>query len=785
MRLLLVPCGYRVLILLPTIWVSCVVFEISGDSQANAQDKSKLPTVPAVVFDDTVLNEPPFDLITVKEDAGGGQAKVFPLSEQDRAKRSNPDQGAKLVVKMINYPDRNYEVRWKDIERIDFYEELVLAQAKKRMEDREYAAAFEHLQYLLNFHPSMSGLRELRSEFLLTSAQEMFQQKRYEHTLTVLEEHLRIFPSTRTSQVIGRISDLADKIIQKYMDQGELKSAKEMIARLDRDYKNNPLPSVQAWKARFRADAEALRDKAIAFRDQGDLRSAREIASSIMALDDELPDGRALLEQLIDAYPMIRIAVFEPSFSPDPASLFDWPARRAGALISRPLFQFRSTGSEGGQYRFMFGSFSQSEDRKSFEMDFRKPIPGITANPFNVSQWMLRKADPNHTEYRASWAAILRDVSVPSPDRLEVRLRQPHVLPHALAQWQIDELVGDPSSRVGLYERRDRGEFEVSYMWTEQSPRQTRQPIEIVERRYTDPQKAISDFIRGDLEIIDHLYPADAEKLKDSRGVQVDYYALPTVHMLVPFSDHAYVNETNFRRALLLAVNRQALLQDELLGGRSDDRCKLISGPFPLGASEKDPLNYAYNTAISPHPFDRTVAKFLVELTQKELAEAAKRRKQPEPQLTPIRIGVPDFELAKTAVEAMVQQWQLLQIPAEVHTFEPGIMSCPRGEVDLLYVSAAIWEPATDAERLLGEDGIAATTNPYIVQTLARLRSSRNWREVRQSLQDLHSMIHYHLPVLPLWQIGDAFAYRQGIQGIARQPLNLYQDLEQWRNLVK
>jgi tetratricopeptide (TPR) repeat protein len=752
----------------------------------HAQEKAATPDAPVVEFDDSVLNETPFDLITVKAEAGGGQAKVFPIDFPGRTKPESPDPATKLIVKLINYPDRLYEVRWKDIERIDLYEELVLQGAKKRMQEKEYAAAFEHLNYLRTYHPDTQGLNELREQFLFTSALEMYNQKRYAHTLTVLEEYRKTFPNSRPTQVIGTISKIADQMIQQYMDAGDLKSAQDLISRLDNDFSSTPLDAVKKWQDQFRSQAEEMRQRAISLRDSGDLRKARELASSIFAIESDLPEARQLLTELIEAYPMIRVGVFQKIKNVDPSSLVDWPGRRAGALTSQPLFQFRTTGSEGGTYKFMFGSFTQSDDRKKLEMVFRNVPPETAINPVTVSQWMLRRAEPKSPDYRASWAAILDSIAIPSSDRLEVRLRQPHVLPQALAQWQIREMFeGDQTPKIGLYSRVEKEGDESSFVWTGLAERQPNQPVEIVERLYDDAKKIVSDLVRGEIEVIDQLYPSDAELLKNEPGITVERYALPTVHMLVPYSDHTYLSSLGFRRALLYSVNRETLLRDELLGGTETPGCQLISGPFPIGQTDKDPLAYAYNMSIPPFPYDRRLALMLVELAKKELTETAKKRKEPPPVLQPIRIGVPDFEAARTAAQAFVQQWQLLGVKAEVVILEQGVATCKRGEVDLLYMSAAIWEPATDAERLLGEDGVAASSNPYIVQALARLRTSRNWREVRQSLQDLHSLINAHLPVLPLWQIADSFAYREGVKGIGMRPLSLYQDLEKWRTFIK
>jgi ABC-type transport system substrate-binding protein len=157
-------------------------------------------------------------------------------------------------------------------------------------------------------------------------------------------------------------------------------------------------------------------------------------------------------------------------------------------------------------------------------------------------------------------------------------------------------------------------------------------------------------------------------------------------------------------------------------------------------------------------------------------------RKLPKPTLKPIRLGVPDYESARVAGQACIQQWKAAGIPAELIVLEPGV--APRkgdDTIDLLYLSAALWEPATDAERVFGSGGIAETDNIFVVQVLSSLRTAKNWRDVRQFCQDLHRLVNDHLPVLPLWQVSESFAYRASLQGIPKKPVALYPDIQRWR----
>jgi ABC-type transport system substrate-binding protein len=68
----------------------------------------------------------------------------------------------------------------------------------------------------------------------------------------------------------------------------------------------------------------------------------------------------------------------------------------------------------------------------------------------------------------------------------------------------------------------------------------------------------------------------------------------------------------------------------------------------------------------------------------------------------------------------------------------------------------------------------------YLDTALRNLSTATNWKEVRSRLSELHEIIHHELPVIPLWQSVNFFAYRANVAGIGESPVTLYQNIEQW-----
>jgi len=705
----------------------------------------------------SLMDEEPFDVVTLKPEATGRSVKIAPLEFENRRIPTNVKETDKFQVTILLFPTRRYEVQWKDIGKIWLYEQMILARAKKLVDDKNFGEAFEHLNFLFVNYPQTPGLQVLRQEFLYKSAEEMSRQNRLAHTMAVLEELQKSFPNFQKERVRGLITDVSGQLIESYFQKKDLSSARTMINRLAKQYQDDPLPVVEQWKGKFLDLANEYKAKALEYREKKDYLAARREATKMLDIEPQIEGGKELLRELLKEYPIVRVGVFQTADKPDTAAIANWPAFRSGQLISRPLFEFRSTGPEGGQYRFSLGSFLQSDDRLELEMTIQNP--GQAGIPTSL-------------------------VSVAGPEKLKMRFRRPHVLPQAFLQWPI-EAIGDGNLPVGvLYKPKSKDGNTQRFEWAPSNKGADFQPMEIHEILYEDPSKAINDLLRGEIEAIDRLFPADARKLQASivsKTINVESYALPTVHMLVPRTSNPYLDDREFRRALLYAINREGILKGEILGGADAEQSRVISGPFPRGVTENDPIAYAYNTSVDNLAYDPRLAKVLMLITNSKLKMQYEKRKEPLPPIPKMTLGVPNYEAARVAGQAIVEQWKLIGVQADLAVLdkvpEPGEMP----NIDILYLTASIWEPATDAERLFGIGGPAQSNNQFIVQVLSGLSASRNWREVRQSCQDLHALVAAHLPVLPLWQVGESFAYRGEISGVTKKPLGLYQDLQKWR----
>lgn len=786
--LILIPeMIFRSRIFLAIALSAMAIVAIFHASPASAQRldyaQEGLPPAPGL----ELLQEEPHDIIYFTEAAGGGWARVLLLDFPGRRPPSSPN--GELRFQVLGIEGKDMVAKWPSIAKIDLWEVKLEKEARERIGKGDFVGAYPFLSVLIRDYPNLKGLRELRSEFLWNDAISRAKRGEIAPTLAMLEELRRYAPEYKSSTVVRALSGTADRLMQKLVDEGKLDLARQLLARLEDDYANERLDAIKKWNQTFLGMATGKRDEAIVARDAKDYRLARKLAREALYLEPELVGGEALVRQIHDLYPLVNVGVLQSATVLQPTLIDNWAARRAGRLMYRTLFEIQGAGPEGGEYDFIFGETEMSPDRMHFDLviepeTLTPPLDNIRGH--YLADVMAERAIPSDPAYFAPWAAAVDSIGLVGPQQVTFNLRRPHVLPICLLQIPVDgSWFGDePGTPTGDYKpEASDDDKEVTRYVLRAAPKVETQPREIVETRVPSGAEGVSMLLQGELDVMDQLFPADAIRLSKSKNIKVVKYPLPTVHMLVPCSDHPYLAERTFRRALLYGINREDILTGELLEGLRFDGCRVVSGPFPAGIELNDPLGYAYDQNIPPRPYEPPLAKLLLAMNFNQMKSFASRKKEEPPEMTPIRLAFPADNLSRVACEAISSQWELLGLEVKLVEMPIGRTFPEPGEdiADIVYVSAAVWEPVIDARRVLGPEGLAASSDQLVGLGLRRLEEAKNWREVRDRLLDLHWIAHHELPVLPLWQMVDSYAYRRELIGVGSDIVSLYQNASNWR----
>jgi ABC-type transport system substrate-binding protein len=368
-------------------------------------------------------------------------------------------------------------------------------------------------------------------------------------------------------------------------------------------------------------------------------------------------------------------------------------------------------------------------------------------------------------------------VFVEGVQRVHVDLRNPSLLPQAYLQVRLD----DDNPAGTRYAVATQSETETRFQSTRGSnPSGGPHPV-VVERFYAKPRAAVSDLLKGKIDMIDRVLPNDALRLRDDPTMVVGTYAFPSIHILVPNFDNPFLANRTFRRALVYGINREVILTKGLLNKKEVPGCRVLSAAVPAGVARGDPSAYAYDASIQPLPYDPVMAAILMELANRQLAEAANKREEEAPELETLVLAHPIGEQANFVCKQIQMQLEVIGITCELRELPPGRTLVPDDKYDLLYLDLVMREPLVDMGRVFGPEGIAVAKEPYVALTLRQLEQAETWKDARERLHELHRLLYEDMTVLPLWQMVDHFAHHRGLRGVSSRPIYLYQDVDRWR----
>src|SRR5688572_8838265 len=143
-----------------------------------------------------LIDQQPYDVITLDKANDNKVIKVEPLDLPERKAPDRPKAGDKVRIKLLDGGEQ-YDVAWLSVEKLEFYEQLVLAEAVKFTAEGRLDDAYDELEFLYSFYPATPELDEARQNFLYVSSGAAFRQGKHEEALAILEELLEKNPNYR------------------------------------------------------------------------------------------------------------------------------------------------------------------------------------------------------------------------------------------------------------------------------------------------------------------------------------------------------------------------------------------------------------------------------------------------------------------------------------------------------------------------------------------------------------------------------------------------------------
>ncbi len=692
---------------------------------------------------------------------------------------------------------RDYKVKRSSIKKIEYFEDTLLNECDRLVMAHDYARAFECCLRVQSRNPGWPGLDDRVNRVLFAEGSRALIDGDGERGLRLLGELLgrkRDYPG-----LLDQIGGAYTKRIERALKLGLYARGRRVLHEFAELAPEHVM--VKAMRALYVNKASQI------VKDSAGLNAPERLDGFTEALriwPDQ--DGvLALYNKAFAAEPTLDVAVLDVA-----TPLGPWVRSPADARLTRLLYRPILAGTDDdarkGNKPGQLAAALESSDLGRrlllrirpgfFWSDGSRPVSAI-----DVARDLVDRTDPHSPRYEARWADLLDRVEATDPTRVEVRLNRAPLRPalwllgpvgpaHASIDGRVATAGRDrPLVTDGAYqcvsgsgeriELRLRGDRETSAngetVGPGGEPGQSAPRIKrIREVRLSPGQSAVGALRRGEVSLIDHVPPDQVAALAASGDIKVGRYAQPVIHVIALDGRNSALRSRSLRRALSYAVDRKGLLEDHLLKHPATDKDSVADGAFPRGS-------YADAPAVKPLESHPWLAKMLVAAARKELGGQPISLNFEYPAIPEVTVMAQ--KLADSFRSAGIEIVTAEVLPSRL---EAELRSGRRFE--LAYRVLRCDEPVFDAGMLLcpgyeappDANALASTASPRILQLLLQLERASEWPTARGLVLQIDRESRDELPVIPLWQLVDHYAWRDRLKGPAPSADDLYQGIATW-----
>lgn len=284
----------------------------------------------------------------------------------------------------------------------------------------------------------------------------------------------------------------------------------------------------------------------------------------------------------------------------------------------------------------------------------------------------------------------------------------------------------------------------------------------VVVRIVPDAANLVTQLLSGDIDYFEGLAPRDAYNLTAKKGVKLVTFDYPKYDFVGWNGARPPFNDPRIRRALTLAIDREALVDDLLYGYGSVGKGPVLS--YSWGADR----------TIEAWPYDPDEARRI-------LAEAGYATPRQDG-ASPASGNVLELELLtnagnslREAVAVKIQE-QLARVGVNVrlHTLEMGALigRCTDGDFDA-YLGGWTILGRLDLETVFGSEAtpphgvnVVAFDSPEVDRLLHGLNEAEDWSTMKPALDRIQQRIHQEQPYTFLYESKRVAAIGPRLEGL-------------------
>lgn len=710
-----------------------------------------------------------------------------------------------------------YYIDLKDIDRIIYYEDLMLQRIDKLLDEGDYRTAFELLLILDRRHRDWPGYAERQQRLLFLEATDRFKKKLYEQALAYLEDlHQR---NPKYPQLFEQLGKVVRPLIDAALQKEDFRRARYYIRRLAAMEPQHPVV-VQTCNDLI-AQARALVAAAQAEFDAHKYDTAAARAEQAARVWPNLREVGETFQITARRYQRLYVGVLAERTGfvvPPPGQ------RRRHRLQYARLVDIEAF-DDAAHYRTDFIEEYTPEDLgRRLMLQLRRVHPYWKPfRPFTAAELrdaLLQRLRPEHPLYDDRLASFVRSIDVHSPYALTIHFRRVPVSGVALLNFpltappasaghspsdrpaplaasaptirpaafgpnssQANETVGEqPLGATQRFVPIERHSRSVRYRRAIPEPDGVDEyhVAEVIEVEYESYEKLLQGLLRGEVSVVPRMPSWLVDKIEATGEYFVQPYAIPTTHVLVFNPRSRIVRNTELRRALAYAIDREKLLKEVVLQDPLMRRAKIVSAAFP---SE----SHAYHPLVKPRPYDLYMAYALTVLAKQAAGG----------ELPVLKLACEPEPVVRQTAEALIANWkrigiqvQLVDLPPDYHrqtrlTDLSMQRAAPETEWDLAYRTVQMAEPLVELWSFLTLDPHARvealhSLPDWLRLDLAALDQVVDWQSARGFLNSLHKKLQSNVRWIPLWEIQEALVVRKNVRGLPEHPVHPYHRVEQW-----
>ncbi len=709
----------------------------------------------------------------------GEKSKVVEIEPVD------PDKDpANLTIHLPEGDVRDFRVKRINIKAIEYFEDMLMAEAERLTLARDYTRAFECLLKVRVQSPNWRGLDDQVNRTLFAEGSAALLDNDGERGLRLLGE---LF--ARKADYPG----LADKLATSFgtraaraFDLALYARGRKILHDVDPMAPNHLY--LREIRDRFVKRATDLTQSAARLQAGGRLDKLTEAVRVWPALEG----ADAAYRQAFAAEPTLDVAVNDI-----PRDVGPWIRSPADARVNRLLYvpilarddEESLQGKTPGQ---LAAEVTTADLGRRVVIRLKADVAwsdsARTVGSIDVGRALTDAAEPTSPRYAARWADLLDRIEIPDATHVEIRLTRLCLRPGA---WFLGP-VGPAHAAVESRSSSSSGTRELvgdgSFRWSSSSADRVELLAagsvsgglvhRIKEVRHAAAAQTLGALSRGEVSLVEHVPPDRVAGLAANPLYKVGRYKRPRLHTIAIDGRNPALRNRSLRRGLSYAIDRRTLLEETLLHQAADEMSLVSDGPFPKG-------NYADSPGVAPLAFDPVLARMLIAAARQELGGQPIRLKLAYPAIAEAQVAASRIiEAINTTGKAV----GLTIVGAERPESELELDLRSGKRFDLAYRIATCEEAVMDAGPLIApaydaapsSNPLASLASPRILQLLLQLERAPEWPTARGLAIQIDRECRDELPALPLWQLEDHYAWHTRLKGPKDVTDQLYEGIASW-----